>query len=104
MNSIVEGCIMTVSQRLEPLVHSGDFVSLERAWLSFLHYLKAGQGPGLRGDRQLVETALDFLESGGMNQEVKSLRSEWFAGFERRPDVVQALDSFLGEIGLSWFG
>jgi len=46
-------------------------------------------------------SAIDFIEHGGLEEKVATLRSQWFAGYERRPEVIRALERFLSQRGLS---
>ncbi len=76
------------------------FVSVSEGWKCFLFYLQDRNGADLRDGKrlELIASALDFVECGGLEKTHAALdkrRLAWFRDFEAREDVREAFARFM---------
>lgn len=94
----------SVSERLRSYIQARQqFTDIREAWIEFLGYLIARNGAGIKSANRLqeLETAADYVESVAFEQQPgDDADTAWFQGFERRADVLAALESFLRHRGL----
>jgi hypothetical protein len=94
----------SVSECLRPFVQTcQQFTDIREAWLAFLDYLIARKGADIRGTRRSEELKIVFSYVESEAFELKPAddpATEWFQGFERREDVLSALQGFLRHRGL----
>ena len=98
--------IQSVTGRLLPLVQARQqFTDLRAAWEAFLDYLIARRGADIRGTNRMQDLAVAsrFVKSEAIEHQPNPSDPdvEWFQGFERREDVLAALNGFLRHRGLA---
>jgi len=75
------------------------FTDLRGAWEAFLDYLGKRQGADIQRTRRMeeLEAASRYVESELFEQQPDEFDDEtkWFQAFERREDVLAALEGFL---------
>jgi hypothetical protein len=95
----------SVTARLRPYGEAHQqFINVGEAWMAFLEFLTARGGADIRTTHRQQEmvAALRYVKSEAFQQQPSGLNiaTEWFRAFERRQDVLAALDGFLRFRGL----
>lgn len=98
--------VQSVTGRLLPFVQARQqFTDPQEAWDAFLDYLSARKGVDISGPTRMRDLAVAsrFVNSEEFEHEhdPSDPDVEWFQRFERRVDVLAALDQFLRYRGLS---
>jgi hypothetical protein len=89
----------SVTTAFQALVDAHELTSVEDGWRGFLSYMEKRLGSDLRTVRWRDDwnAALRCITEGVPNrlgQPSDDPQAEWFAGFDRRPDVLTAFAKY----------